>query len=89
MVEVSDSAWHARTLGRDVLETRGDSVTLDQIVPNPNQPRQGPKLDLQLKKEIIENRGVFDPLLVEPHPDLIPPHATRNPCGSAGCERAA
>jgi len=27
-------------------------------------------LDLQLKKEIIENNGLFEPLFVEPHPDF-------------------
>ena len=45
-------------------------MTLDKVAPNPNQPRQGPKEDPQLKSEILENGGIFEPLLVEPHPEI-------------------
>src|SRR5438477_10541019 len=30
----------------------------------------GPKEDLELQRQIEANEGVFEPLLVEPHPDL-------------------
>jgi ParB family chromosome partitioning protein len=29
----------------------------------------GPKLDVELQRQIVANEGVFEPLLVEPHPD--------------------
>ena len=67
-MQISEGTWQARTFGRDVLETRRGTATLDEVRPNPNQPRQGPKEDPQLKSEILENGGIFEPLLVEPHP---------------------
>lgn len=70
MVEFHTETWQPRTFGRDVLETRRGMADIHEVHPNPNQPRQGPKLDLQLKKEIIENRGLFEPLFVEPHPEI-------------------
>lgn len=71
MVEVAvEQIWQARTFGRDTLETRRGTVTLDEVGPNPTQPRQGPKEDPQLKAEILENGGIFEPLLVEPHPEI-------------------
>jgi len=70
MVEFHTDTWQPRTFGRDILETRRGIADINDIVPNPNQPRKGPKLDLQLKKEIIENGGLFEPMLVEPHPEF-------------------
>ena len=40
------------------------------MVPNGNQPRMGPKEDDELQRQIEANEGLFEPLLVEPHPDL-------------------
>ena len=59
-----------RRLGRSVLRTYPTKLDIDDIVPNENQPRAGPKEDVELQRQIVANRGVFEPLLVEPHPDL-------------------
>jgi ParB family chromosome partitioning protein len=40
------------------------------VVPNDRQPRLGPKEDEELQRQIEANQGLFEPLLVEPHPDL-------------------
>jgi ParB family chromosome partitioning protein len=45
-------------------------VDIDDIVPNERQPRLGPKVDEELQRQIEANEGLFEPLLVEPHPDL-------------------
>ena len=70
VVKVAEEVWQTRTFGRDTLETRRVTSTLDEVGPNTNQPRQGPKEDTQLKSEILENGGIFEPLLVEPHPEI-------------------
>lgn len=59
-----------RRLGRTVLYTRRTTVDIDDVVPNPQQPRLGPKEDVELQRQIVANQGIFEPLLVEPHPDL-------------------
>jgi len=59
-----------RRLDRTVLRTYRATVDLDEIVPNPKQPRLGPKEDDELQRQIEANEGIFEPLLVEPHPDL-------------------
>jgi len=59
-----------RRLDRTVLRTYRTQADIDEIVPNPNQPRGGPKLDEELQRQIEANGGLFEPLLVEPHPDL-------------------
>lgn len=59
-----------RRLDRTVLRTYRTKVDLDDVVPNPNQPRLGPKEDDELQRQIEANEGLFEPLLVEPHPDL-------------------
>lgn len=59
-----------RRLDRTVLRTYRTSVELDHIVPNPNQPRLGPKDDDELQRQIEANEGLFEPLLVEPHPEF-------------------
>lgn len=59
-----------RRLGRAVLRTYGTQVDIDDLVPNDQQPRLGPKEDVELQRQIEANEGIFEPLLVEPHPDL-------------------
>jgi ParB family transcriptional regulator, chromosome partitioning protein len=58
-----------RRLGRTILLTFRDTVDLDQLLPNDKQPRMGPKEDPELQRQIEANEGIFEPLLVEPHPD--------------------
>ena len=59
-----------RRLGSTVLHTYRTKVDIDDIVPNERQPRLGPKEDEELQRQIEANEGLFEPLLVEPHPDL-------------------
>ncbi len=59
-----------RRLGATVLHTYRTRVDIDDIVPNDRQPRLGPKEDEELQLQIEANEGLFEPLLVEPHPDL-------------------
>ena len=61
--------WNERRLGRTVLRTYRDSADLYQLLPNDKQPRMGPKEDPELQRQIEANEGVFEPLLVEPHPE--------------------
>lgn len=58
-----------RKLGDVVLRMYERKLNLDEIEPNPTQPRSGPKIDPSLQRQIEANEGVFEPLLVEPHPD--------------------
>ena len=60
---------HERKLGNIVLRTYRRSLDLNEIEPNPLQPRTGPKIDARLQRQIEANEGVFEPLLVEPHPE--------------------
>jgi len=62
--------WQERRLGRTILRTYRDVLDIDEIVPNDKQPRRGPKVDAELQRQIEANEGVFEPMLVEPHPDL-------------------
>ena len=59
-----------RRLGSTVLRTYRAKVDIDDVVPNERQPRLGPKEDEELQRQIEANEGLFEPLLVEPHPDL-------------------
>lgn len=59
-----------RRLDRTILRTYRSKVDLYDIVPNENQPRIGPKEDEELQRQIEANEGLFEPLLVEPHPGL-------------------
>jgi ParB family chromosome partitioning protein len=59
-----------RRLGRTVLRTYRSRLDIDDLVPNERQPRVGPKEDEELQRQIEANEGIFEPLLVEPHPDL-------------------
>ena len=62
--------WQERRLGRTILRTYRDTRDLYDVIPNERQPRMGPKVDLELQRQIEANEGIFEPLLVEPHPDL-------------------
>ncbi len=59
-----------RRLGRTVIRTYRTTVDIDELIPNERQPRLGPKEDEELQRQIEANEGVFEPLLVEPHPDV-------------------
>src|SRR3982074_635154 len=59
-----------RPLGRTILRTYRAKLDIDDVVPNERQPRLGPKEDEELQRQIDDNEGLFEPLLVEPHPDL-------------------
>lgn len=61
--------WYERRLGRTILRARRDSVDLYDVLPNDKQPRMGPKEDPELQRQIEANEGIFEPLLLEPHPD--------------------
>jgi len=67
---VNFRSYQERRLGRTVLKTYRDTADIEDIVPNPKQPRMKLKEDLELQRQIEANEGVFEPLLVEPHPDL-------------------
>jgi ParB family chromosome partitioning protein len=66
----AEHLWQERRLGRTILRTYRDTCDLYEVVPNERQPRVGPKEDLELQRQIEANEGIFEPLLVEPHPDL-------------------
>jgi len=55
-------------LGPVILKVKSATVDLYDLVPNPDQPRMGPKEDAELRKSILENGGLFEPILVEIHP---------------------
>jgi ParB family transcriptional regulator, chromosome partitioning protein len=59
-----------RPLGRTVLRTYRTKMDLDDVMPNERQPRLGPKEDEELQRQIEANEGLFEPLLIEPHPDV-------------------
>src|SRR5690242_10258724 len=59
-----------RRLDRTVLRTYRTKADIGDIVPNESQPRMGPKTDEELQRQIEANGGLFEPLLVEPHPTL-------------------
>lgn len=65
----SDRHWYERRLDRTVLRAYRDIVDMDDLLPNDRQPRMGPKEDPELQRQIEANEGIFEPLLVEPHPD--------------------
>src|SRR3954453_9129829 len=59
-----------RRLDRTILRTYRTTMDIDEVVPNGNQPRLGPKEDDELQRQIDANEGLFEPLLVEPHPEF-------------------
>lgn len=68
-VEPAGMHWQERRLGRSILRTYRTTVNLDDVLPNPSQPRMGPKEDPELQRQIEANEGIFEPLLLEPHPE--------------------
>jgi ParB family chromosome partitioning protein len=58
-----------RRLGPTILRTYRAKVDIDDVLPNERQPRVGAKEDEELQRQIEANEGLFEPLLVEPHPD--------------------
>jgi len=60
--------WHERRLGRTILRACRDAVDLYDVLPNEKQPRLGSKEDPELQRQIEANEGIFEPLLLEPHP---------------------
>src|SRR5437667_7680193 len=69
MQETGTSNLHERRLGRTLLRTYRDFVDLYDILPNDKQPRMGPKVDTELQRQIEANEAIFEPLLLEPHPE--------------------
>jgi ParB family transcriptional regulator, chromosome partitioning protein len=69
-ISVTEPVYSDRRLDRTVLRTYRTTLDIDDLVPNPQQPRLGPKQDEELQRQIEANEGLFEPLLVEPHPDL-------------------
>jgi ParB family chromosome partitioning protein len=59
-----------RPLGGTVLRTYRRKIDIDDVVPNPRQPRLGLKEDEELQRQIVDNKGIFEHLLVEPHPEI-------------------
>lgn len=59
-----------RMLGKTILRTYRRKVDIDDVVPNDRQPRLGAKEDEELQRQIEANEGLFEPLLVEPHPEF-------------------
>jgi ParB family chromosome partitioning protein len=58
-----------RRLGGTLLRTYRTKADLGSIEPNERQPRTGNKVDEELQRQIEANEGLFEPLLVEPHPE--------------------
>jgi ParB family transcriptional regulator, chromosome partitioning protein len=67
-IPLEERHWHERRLERTILRTYRDDVDLYDVLPNDKQPRKGPKADPELQRQIEANGGVFEPLLLEPHP---------------------
>jgi len=53
------------SVGDSTLVLRALQLPLNQIIPNPDQPRQSRTLDSDLRRSIAEIRGLTTPLLVE------------------------
>jgi len=66
---MEEKNYHEKRLGSVLLKIFQRVADINDIFPNPQQPRLGPKEDAELRKQIEENQGLFDPLLVEPHPE--------------------
>jgi ParB family transcriptional regulator, chromosome partitioning protein len=64
------AAFQERRLGGTVIRTRRSRLDVTDLIPNERQPRIGPKQDEELQRQIEANQGLFEPLLVEPHPDI-------------------
>jgi ParB family chromosome partitioning protein len=58
-----------RRLGGTLLRTYRTKLHLHEVFPNERQPRIGSKVDEELQRQIEANEGLFEPVLVEPHPE--------------------
>lgn len=65
-----ERSWHERRLGRTLLRAYHVKLDIDDVLPNDKQPRMGPKEDVELQRQIEANGGLFEPILVEPHPEF-------------------
>src|SRR3954465_235354 len=70
LMDSNDGKWHERRLGRTLLRTYRNTLAIDEIIPKDQQPRMGPKEDPELQRQIEANEGIFEPVLVEPHPEV-------------------
>src|SRR5437764_14165578 len=70
MTAAFEHQWQERRLGRTILRTYRDTRDLYDVVAHDRQPRMGPKEDRERPGQIEANEGIFEPLLVEPHPEL-------------------
>src|ERR1700751_4902756 len=61
--------WQERRVGRTLLRTYRATVDLNDVFPNEKQPRMGPKEDPELQRQIEANEWIFEPLILESHPD--------------------
>lgn len=59
-----------RRLGKTILRTYRAKADTDDVLPKERQPRLGAKEDEELQRQIEANEGLFEPLLVKPHPNL-------------------
>ena len=64
------SGMQERKIGGTTIRVYQRKLDIDDIMPNERQPRLGSKIDVELQRQIQENEGIFEPLLLEPHPDL-------------------
>ena len=69
-IRAASLAFKSDLLGRTMLRTYRTKADIDDIIPNERQPRLGPKEDEELQRQIKDNEGIFEPLLVEPHPTI-------------------
>jgi len=53
------------SVGEQTFEVEGMMIPIDEIIPNPEQPRMQRILSADLRKSIMETKGLVQPLLVE------------------------
>jgi len=53
------------SIGEKVIEVEGMMIPINEMVPNPKQPRISRILSADLRKSILETKGLVQPLLVE------------------------
>ncbi len=61
-------ALRSINLGKETFDLEGKTIPLGRMIPNPEQPRLGPKFDTRLMESIKDNGGIVVPILVEPLP---------------------
>lgn len=63
----AQTAVYERTLGPEKVSTYRATASIYKLEPNQSQPRPDWSTpDEQLQKQIVENRGLWEPILVEP-----------------------